>query len=36
MTILTAIFDAVSAPESYVATWRDGEIYIEPAAASFR
>lgn len=29
MTTLAIIFDAVASPDSYIATWRNGEIYIE-------
>ena len=29
MNTLAMIFDAVASPDSYVATWRNGEVYIE-------
>lgn len=29
MTTLAIIFDVVAAPDAYIATWRNGEIYIE-------
>ncbi len=31
MTTLATLFDAVSTPENYIATFRDGEIFIELA-----
>ncbi len=31
MTALSLILDAATSPDDYVAVWRDGEIFIEPA-----
>ena len=33
MTTLATLFDAVCAPENYIATFRDGEIFIELAGS---
>lgn len=30
MTALALLIDAAAAPDGYLVTWRDGEIYIEP------
>ena len=30
MFALAALFDAAADADGYTATWRDGEIYIEP------
>ena len=30
MTTLALIVDVATTPDCYVATWRDGEIFIEP------
>ena len=32
MSALALILDVASSPDDYVAIWRDGEIFIEPAA----
>ncbi len=33
MTTLALIFDVAADPDSYIATWRNGEIFIAPAPA---
>jgi hypothetical protein len=33
MTTLATLFAAVSAPENYIATFRDGEMFIELAGS---
>ena len=36
MIALAALFDAVADPDGYVATWRDGEIYIERVSPALK